>query len=81
MTERIRIMVSYWKKYHWAKSNLLNNDKDFFKPIRMSPVKVATTSFNGQDIIYYKFTKVKPWVGSMIDISKYKEIVKKRKFL
>lgn len=79
MNDRIKSMVEHWKKYHWAKSNLSNDDTDFYKAIRMSPLKVATTSFTGSDVIYYKASKVVAWNGSMISVSQYKKNLKNRK--
>lgn len=79
MNDRIKSMVEHWKKYHWAKSNLSNDDTEFYKAIRMSPLKVATTSFTGSDVIYYKASKVVAWNGSMISVSQYKKNLKNRK--
>ncbi len=79
MNDRIKSMVEHWKKYHWAKSNLSNDDTDFYKAIRMSPLMVATTSFTGSDVIYYKASKVVAWNGSMISVSQYKKNLKNRK--
>lgn len=79
MTARISSMVEHWNKYHWAKSNLTNDDSDFFKAIKRTSFNTASTSFTGTDIVYYKSTKVVPWVGSMITIAQYKKNLKKRK--
>ena len=79
ISPRITEMLSHWKNHHWAKSNLSNDDNDFYKSIRMKPLSVSTTSFTGNDIIYYKSSKVIPWGSSMISISQYKKNLKKRK--
>jgi hypothetical protein len=58
---------------------LSNDDTEFHKAIRMSPLKVATTSFTGSDVIYYKSSKVVPWNGSMISVAQYKKNLANRK--
>ena len=78
MEKRIKEMVDHWKKEHWAKSNINNDDAEFFKAIKRSSFNTATTSFTGNDIVYYKATKVVPWVGSMIPISRYKKFINNR---
>lgn len=65
---RINEMVKHWKKTGWAKSHIDNNDDLFFNKIKKSPMELSTTSFTGNDIIYYDENKVYPKTGSMVKV-------------
>ena len=65
---RIQKMLENWQQFGWAKSHISENDAEFFKLINQTPFETNTTSFTGNDIVYYQSQKVTPRNGSMIKI-------------
>ena len=50
---RIDEMVKSWEKSKTAYSNINKDDTEFFERIKLSPMKVGTSSDTGNDIFYY----------------------------
>jgi hypothetical protein len=71
--DRIDEMVSNYKSHHWAKSQIGNDDAEFFKRAGLNTDEVGITSFTGNDLVYYDIDKVYPRGGSMIPIHTQKQ--------
>jgi hypothetical protein len=78
VTPRIKRMIADWKKGGWASSRISNDDTDFFEGIGASEKYVAIASFTGNDVQYYDSRKLIAWGSSIIPLSKYKAIQRKR---